>query len=77
MVWSIGLIIPDSLLQIIDSCCMGWVDRNHNRIIISVGCDRAEMKMHSCDLHICLDIDKRALFCAKVAISYLFRKITT
>jgi hypothetical protein len=32
------------------------------------------MEMHSCDLHICLDIDKRALFGAKFAISYLFRK---
>jgi hypothetical protein len=64
----------DLLLQIIDSYCMGRVDRNHNRIIVSVGCGRAEMEMHSCDLHICLDIDKRALFCAKFAISYLFRK---
>jgi hypothetical protein len=32
------------------------------------------MEMHSCDLHICLDIDKRALFCAKLAMRYLFRK---
>jgi hypothetical protein len=64
----------DLLLQIIDSYCMGRVDRIHNRIIISVGCGRAEMEMHSCDLHICLDMDKRALFCAKFAISYLFRK---
>ncbi len=30
--------------------------------------------MHSCDLHICLDIDKHALFCAKFAARYLFRK---
>ncbi len=32
------------------------------------------MEMHSCDLHICIDIDKRALFCAKFAMRYLFRK---
>ncbi len=64
----------DLLLQIIDSYCTGRVDRSHNRIIVSVGCGRAEMEMHSCDLHICLDIDKCALFCAKFAISYLFRK---
>ncbi len=53
---------------------MGWVDRIHNRIIVSVGFGRAEMEMHSCDLHICLDIDKCALFGAKFATSYLFRK---
>ncbi len=43
-------------------------------IIVSVGCGRAEMEMHSSDLHVCIDIDKRALFCAKFAESYLFRK---
>ncbi len=32
------------------------------------------MEVHSCNLHICLDIDKRALFCAKFAMRYLFRK---
>ncbi len=64
----------DLLLQIIDSYCMERVDRIHNRMIVSVGCGRAEMEMHSCDLHNCLDIDKCALFCAKFAISYLFRK---
>jgi len=32
------------------------------------------MEMHSSDLHVCIDIDKRALFCAKFAMSYLFRK---
>jgi hypothetical protein len=32
------------------------------------------MEMHSCNLHICLDIDKRALFCAKFAMRYLCRK---
>ncbi len=32
------------------------------------------MEMHSCDLHICLEFDECALFCAKFAISYLFRK---
>ncbi len=42
-------------------------------MIVSVGCGRADMEMHSCDLHICLDIDKRALFCAKFAMRYLFR----
>jgi hypothetical protein len=64
----------DLFVQIIDSYCMGWVGRSHNRIIVSVGCGRAEMEMHCCDLHICLDIDKRALFCAKFATRYLFRK---
>jgi hypothetical protein len=53
---------------------MGCVDRSYKRIIVSVGCGRAEMEMHSCDLHICLDIDKYALFCAKIAMRYLFRK---
>ncbi len=53
---------------------MGRVDRSHNRTIVSVGCGRAEMEMHSCNFHICLDIDKHALFCAKFAISCLFRK---
>jgi hypothetical protein len=43
-------------------------------MIVSVGCGRAEMEMHSCNLHICLDIDKCALFCAKFAMRYLFRK---
>jgi hypothetical protein len=64
----------DLLLQIIDSYCTGRDDRSHNRIIVSVGCGRAEMEMHSWDLHICLDIDKRALFYAKFAISFMFRK---
>jgi hypothetical protein len=64
----------DLLLQMIDSYCTGQVDRTYNRIIVSVGCGRAEIEMHSCNLHICLDIDKHALFCAKFAISYLFRK---
>jgi hypothetical protein len=64
----------DLLLQIIDSYCTGWVDRSHNRTIVSVGCGGAEMEMHSCYLRIYLDIDKCALFCAKFAISYLFRK---
>ncbi len=39
-----------------------------------MGCGRAEMEMHSWDLHVCLDIDKRALFCAKFAMRYPFRK---
>ncbi len=41
---------------------------------MSVGCGRAEMEIHSSDLHVCIDINKRALFCAKFAVSYLFRK---
>jgi hypothetical protein len=32
------------------------------------------MEMHSNNLHVCLDIDKRALYCAKFVIKYLFRK---
>jgi hypothetical protein len=64
----------DLLLQIIDSYCTGRVDRSHNRKIVSVGCGSAGMEMPSCNLHICLDIDKHALFCAKFAFSYLFRK---
>jgi hypothetical protein len=39
-----------------------------------VGCGREEMEIHSSDLHVCIDINKRALFCAKFAMSYLFRK---
>jgi hypothetical protein len=31
---------------------MGQVDRSHNRIIVSVGCGRAEMEMHSFNLQI-------------------------
>jgi hypothetical protein len=31
------------------------------------------MEMYSCNLHICLDIDKRALFCAKFAVRCPFR----
>jgi hypothetical protein len=64
----------DLFEQIIDSYCTGRVDRIHNRMIVSVGCGRAEMEMHSCNLYICLDIDKRALFCAKFSMRYLFRK---
>jgi hypothetical protein len=30
--------------------------------------------MHSCNLHIYLDISKCALFCAKFSVRYLFRK---
>ncbi len=33
-----------------------------------------EMHSSSCNPHICLDIDKRALFCAKFAVRYLLRK---
>ncbi len=32
------------------------------------------MEMHSSDLHVCIDISKCALFCAKFAMSYLLRK---
>ncbi len=39
-----------------------------------MGCGRAQMEMHSSNLHICLDMNKRALFCAKSAMKYLFRK---
>jgi hypothetical protein len=53
---------------------MGGVDRSHNRIVVSVGCGRAEMEMHSCNFHICLDIDTRELCCAKFAMKYLIRK---
>jgi hypothetical protein len=39
-----------------------------------VGCGRAEIEMHSSDFHVCIDINKCALFCAKFAVSYLCMK---
>jgi hypothetical protein len=44
------------------------------RIVVSIDRGRAQMEMHSSNLHICLDMDKWMLFCAKFAMKYLFRK---
>lgn len=55
-------------------CCSTQHPTPIKQIIVSVGCGRAQMEMYSSDLHICLDKDKRALFCAKFATKYLFKK---
>ncbi len=49
-------------------------DKFNKRTVVTVGCGRAQMEMHSSNFHICLDINKQALSCAKFEIKYLFRK---
>ncbi len=62
------------LLDIIQSYSDTHQNKFYNKIIVSVGCGRAQMEMHSSNLHICLNINKRTLFCTKFAMKYLFRK---
>jgi hypothetical protein len=62
------------LLDIIQSYSDKHQNKFNNKIIVSVGCGSAQMEMHSSNLHMSLNINKRALFCAKFAMKYLFRK---
>jgi hypothetical protein len=65
---------PEGLLDIIQSYFDTNQNKFYNKIIVSVGCGRAQMEMHSSNLHICLNINKHALLCAKFVMKYLFRK---
>ena len=62
------------LIEIIESYVDQQIDKYNKKIIVLVGSGRAQMEMHSDDLYVCLDIDKCALYCAKFAMKYLFRK---
>jgi hypothetical protein len=62
------------LLDIIQSYSDTHQNEFYNKIIVSVGCGRAQMEMHSSNLHICLNINKGTLFCEKIAMKYLLRK---
>jgi hypothetical protein len=62
------------LIEIIESYVDQPIDKYNKKIIVLVGSGHAQMEMHSNNLYVCLDIDKRALYCAKFAMKYLFRK---
>ncbi len=62
------------LIEIIESYIDQWIDKYNNKIIVLVGSGRVQMEMHSDNLYVCLNIDKRTLYCAKFAMKYLFRK---
>jgi hypothetical protein len=62
------------LIEIIESYVDQRIDKYNKKIIVLVGSGRAQMEMHSNNLYVCLDIDKRALYSVKFAMKYLFRK---
>jgi hypothetical protein len=62
------------MIEIIESYIDQLFDKYNKKIIVLVGSGRAQMEVHSNDLYVCLDIDKHALYCAKFAMKYLFRK---
>ena len=62
------------MIEIIESYVDQRIDKYNKKIIVSVGSGHAQIEMHSNNLFVCLDIDKRARHCAKFAMKYLFRK---
>jgi hypothetical protein len=62
------------LIEIIESYVDQLFDKYNKKIIVLVGSGCAQIEVHSNNLYVCLDIDKRALYCAKFAMKYLFRK---
>ena len=62
------------LIEIIESYVDQLFDKYNKKIIVLVGSGRAQMEVHSNDLYVCLDIDKRALYCANWKCTSTVRK---